>query len=73
MKLTFTILFLFAICQQNFSQQTGNKTKLKELSLKSIENDKLVDYDLLSRTENKIIMIEFWETWCGLVLKICTI
>jgi|SRR5690554_2307701 len=69
MKLIFGIIFLFAICQQNFSQETEIKTRLNKLNLKSIKNKKLVDYDLLSKTKNKIIMIEFWETWCGACIQ----
>ncbi|WP_317235655.1 TlpA family protein disulfide reductase [Belliella filtrata] len=35
------------------------------MNLKQISNGVLTDYDFVKRSEGKITIIEFWETWCA--------
>jgi len=42
---------------------------LKGITLKAVQSSRLVDYDLLSKSKNKIVIIEFWETWCGACIE----
>ena len=65
MKQSITVILFLAFCQFIFSQKTEIENKLKDVSAKSIQVDKLVDYDLLRQAKDKIVIIEFWETWCG--------
>jgi thiol-disulfide isomerase/thioredoxin len=60
-----TIILLVAVCQFAFSQTTQIETKLKGIKAKSIRGEKLVDYDLIKHIKNKVVILEFWETWCG--------
>ena len=60
-----TIILLLAVCQFAFSQTTQIDTKLKGIQAKSIQRKKLVDYDMIKHIKNKVVILEFWETWCG--------
>jgi thiol-disulfide isomerase/thioredoxin len=60
-----TIILLLAVCQFAFSQTTQIEAKLKGIQAKSIQGEKLVDYDMLKHIKNKVVILEFWETWCG--------
>jgi len=60
-----TIILLLAVCQFAFSQTTQIETKLKGIQAKSIQGEKLVDYDLIKHIKGKVVILEFWETWCG--------
>lgn len=60
-----TIILLLAVCQFAFSQNTQIEAKLKGIQAKSIQGEKLVDYDMIKHIKNKVVILEFWETWCG--------
>ena len=65
MKAAVIIITLLICNVAIFGQQTEIQTRVKGLHLRSMQGGKLMDYDLLSQSENKIVLIEFWETWCG--------
>ena len=65
MKALLVICMVLAFSQSLFSQQTEIETKLKGIQAKSIQGEKLVDYDLIKQIKNKVVILEFWETWCG--------
>lgn len=65
MKLLPTIIFLFAFVQLAFSQDSEIEAKLKGIPVKLIQGDKLANYDFFEKTDKKIVIIEFWETYCG--------
>lgn len=60
-----TIILLLAVCQFAFSQTSQIETKLKGIQAKSIQGEKLVEYDMIKHIKNKVVILEFWETWCG--------
>jgi thiol-disulfide isomerase/thioredoxin len=60
-----TIILLLACCQFAFSQTKQIEAKLKGIQAKLIQREKLVDYDLIKQIKNKVVILEFWETWCG--------
>lgn len=60
MTLAFVMIYGIAFCQDSEIE-----TKLKGLSFQAIQNGKLIDYNILSQLKNKVVIIEFWETWCG--------
>jgi len=65
MKALLVICMFLVFNQSLFSQQTEIETKLKGIQAKSIQGEKLVDYDLIKQIKNKVVILEFWETWCG--------
>ena len=65
MKALLVICMVLVFSQSLFSQQTEIETKLKGIQAKSIQGEKLVDYDLIKQIKNKVVILEFWETWCG--------
>ena len=65
MKALLVICMVLVFNQSLFSQQTEIETKLKGIQAKSIQGEKLVDYDLIKQIKNKVVILEFWETWCG--------
>ena len=65
MKALLVICMVLVFSQSLFSQQTEIETKLKGIQAKSIQGEKLVDYDLINHVKNKVVILEFWETWCG--------
>src|SRR5690554_5207432 len=69
MKQLLTIILLLAFSKLAFSQESEIGTKLKGVSLQAVQGDRLVDYDLLNQSKNKIVLIEFWETWCGACIE----
>jgi len=48
-----------------FGQESEIGSKLAGIQLKQIQSEALIDYDFPKKTEGKIVLIEFWETWCG--------
>src|ERR1035437_2966064 len=65
MKALLVICMVLVFNQSLFSQQTEIEIKLKSIQAKSIQGEKLVDYDLIKQVKNKVVILEFWETWCG--------
>jgi len=65
MKVFLSICIYLVFNQSLFCQQTEIETKLKEIQVKSIQGDNLVDYDLIKQVKNKVVILEFWETFCG--------
>jgi len=59
------IILLLAVCQLAISQTSQIETKLKGIQALSIQGDKLKNYDLIKNIKNKVVILEFWETWCG--------
>lgn len=64
MTLAFIMLYGVAFCQDSEIE-----SKLKGLSFQAIQNGRLIDYNILSKSKNKIVIIEFWETWCGACIE----
>lgn len=64
MKIPISIVVLLALYQLGFGQKTEIETKLNGVTVRSIQGKEMVDYDLLSKFKRKIVIIEFWETWC---------
>lgn len=64
MKQIFALIVLLTLSNYTFSQESDIKSKLKEIQLNAIEKGKLVNYDTESQFKNKVVIIEFWETWC---------
>src|SRR5665647_3455941 len=61
-----SLICLFLVFNQSiFSQQTEIGTKLKGIHTKSIQGEKLENYGLIKHIKNKVVILEFWETWCG--------
>ncbi len=48
-----------------FSQTSEFNKKIEKLQLVSVQGNELHDYNLADRAKDKIIVLEFWETWCG--------
>lgn len=69
MKQLSTIILLLTFSHFAFSQESEIETMLKGITLKAVQSSRLVDYDLLSKSKNKIVIIEFWETWCGACIE----
>ncbi|MFI2744143.1 TlpA family protein disulfide reductase [Zhouia sp. PK063] len=68
MKYTITLVFYVFFFIYGFSQSNVVST-LDHLNLKTFTNDSTAAYHFIKETEGKIIIIEFWETWCGPCLK----
>lgn len=69
MKQVSTIILCLLFSQIIFGQKSEIEAKIKGLNIKMIQGDKLVDYNLINQSKNKIVIIEFWETWCGPCLE----
>jgi len=65
MKTITTITFIFLSTLFAFGQVTEIEKKIGNTGLKQIKRNACVDYNFVKETEGKIVIIEFWETWCG--------
>jgi len=65
MKALSVICIVLMFNQSLFSQQKEIETKLKSIQVKSIQGENLEVYDLIKHIKNKMVILEFWETWCG--------
>lgn len=64
MKQIFALFLLLTLSNYTFSQDSEIASKIQGVHLKAIKNGKLANYDAGSEFKNKIVIIEFWETWC---------
>jgi len=64
-----TIVLCLLFSQIIFGQKSEIEAKVEGLNANLIQGDKLVDYNLINQSKNKIVIIEFWETWCGPCLE----
>lgn len=69
MKQLLTIFILLFIGHLTFGQKSEIETKFNDIPLKVVKKGRLVDYDVLNQSKNKIVIIEFWETWCGACIE----
>ena len=59
------LLLVVTISLSNCSNETEITSKLAGIKLTQIKGESTIDYDFLKETNGKIVIIEFWETWCG--------
>jgi len=64
MKQIFALIILMTLSNYTFSQESDLKSKIQDIHLRAIEKGKLVNYDTESQIKDKVVIIEFWETWC---------
>ncbi len=65
MKIFTTLsLLLFSILVV-FGQETEIENKIGNTEFKQIKKDACINYDFIKQTKGKIIILEFWETWCS--------
>lgn len=65
MKKIFLFIFLIFITYNLQAQKTEISSKLLEIELFQIKNESIINYDFIKETTGKIVIIEFWETWCS--------
>lgn len=63
MKIHLTVLFLSFVNLMVFGQES--KISLNDIKFKQFKNENCIDYNFQQQTSGKIVIIEFWETWCG--------
>lgn len=59
------ILILSSIGISLFSQELKIGDKLPPVILAEIKGGKCIPASLNALTQNKVVILEFWETWCG--------
>jgi thiol-disulfide isomerase/thioredoxin len=59
------VTILLACVQTALAQESEIDTKLKGIDVKVKNGDRFSNYDLLSHSGKKIMIIEFWETYCA--------
>lgn len=62
--LTTVILFTFSILI-SFSQKREIDNKIGDSEMIQLIRGSNVSYDFKKQTKGKVVIIEFWETWCG--------
>jgi len=65
MKNTVATVLLILFTLQLTAQRTEISSKLSGIEMIQIEGESTINYNFLTETEGKIVIIEFWETWCG--------
>jgi len=65
MKKTTILLILMAICNYSFCKDSNVFKTLKSVNVQEIRGDSLVKIDLLQHFGKKVVILEFWENWCG--------
>lgn len=65
MRILYLIILSFTFSNFAFGQDSEIKSKLKGIDVKLIQNNKLANYNLLEKFDDKIVIIEFWETYCA--------
>lgn len=65
MKKTTILLILMAICNYSFCKDSNAFITLKDVDVQEIKGDSLVNIDILQQFGKKVVILEFWENWCG--------
>ena len=65
MKKILTTVLLILCTFQLTAQKINIYSKLSGIELIQIEGESAINYDLIKETDGKIVIIEFWETWCA--------
>ncbi|THU40553.1 TlpA family protein disulfide reductase [Niastella caeni] len=63
MRFFFSFLCLL-VCSKVFCQTTEFEKTIESIQLVSIQGNTLQGYDLKGQSKGKIVVLEFWETWC---------
>ncbi|BAX81466.1 TlpA family protein disulfide reductase [Labilibaculum antarcticum] len=65
MKKIIPSILLIIFTLQLTAQNTEISSLLSGISLVQIKDKSTIDYDFIKETDKKIVIIEFWETWCA--------
>ncbi len=60
----FINFFCLLVCSKVFCQPTEFEKTIESTQLVSVQENKLQGYDLKGQSKGKIVVLEFWETWC---------
>ena len=65
MKIFTTLYLLFFSIAITFGQKTEIENKIERIKFKQLKKGEFANYDFVKQTNGKMIIIEFWETWCA--------
>jgi len=58
-KIVFILLIFFVVCKTK-DQEQGKTTNNRDFTLTTIDNEEIT----LSKLKGKVVLIDFWTTWC---------
>jgi thiol-disulfide isomerase/thioredoxin len=64
MRNFFIVCACLLVCSNVFCQTSEFEKKIGNTRLVSVQGNKLQEYDLNGQSKGKIVVLEFWETWC---------
>lgn len=64
MRNIFIVCTCLLVCSNVFCQTSEFEKKIENTRLVSVQGNKLQEYDLNGQSKGKIVVLEFWETWC---------
>lgn len=65
MRNFFLVCACLLVCSNIFCQTSEFEKKIENTRLVSVQGNKLQEYNLTEQSKGKIVVLEFWETWCG--------